>query len=123
MTVIFEATVSQIGELVAEFAAQNMLILFDEIAPEELHDVTVLLTRRKQIAEIAVGDMLMISGIQYPITFVGHTANQSLMELGHITIKFDSGSEDLPGTVCVEKAVVPPIQVGTVIQIIRHNIK
>jgi PTS system glucitol/sorbitol-specific IIA component len=119
MTVLFEATVSKVGELVADFAAQQMLILFDEIAPEELHDVTVLLTKRRSIAEITVGDLLVISGIQYPITFVGRTANQSLNELGHITLKFNSGSEDLPGTICVEKAVVPPIQVGTVIQMIR----
>jgi PTS system glucitol/sorbitol-specific IIA component len=119
MTVIFEATATQIGELVAEFAEQKLLILFDESAPAELHDITVLHKDQKATGDITTNDVLLIDGQSFPITFVGETANKTLQELGHVTIKFDGAKADLPGSICVEEKPVPSVQAGTKIQFIR----
>lgn len=121
MTVLFEVTATKIGELVAEFAEQKLLILFDENAPEELHDITVLHTDRKNTGEITSDDVLLIDGQSFQITFVGDTANNTIQELGHVTIKFDGASGDLPGTICVEEKPVPNVQAGSKIQFIRHD--
>jgi PTS system glucitol/sorbitol-specific IIA component len=121
MTVLFEVTATRIGELVSEFAEQNFLILFDESAPKELHDVSVLHTDRKNTGEITLADVLVIDGQSFQISFVGNTVNKTMQELGHATIKFNSGRGDLPGTICVEEKPVPDIHIGSKIQIIRHN--
>lgn len=121
MTVLFEVTATKIGELVAKFAKEKLLILFDENAPAELHDITVLHTNRKNAGEITKNDVLVIDGQSFHISFVGETANKTIQELGHVTIKFDGAQEDLPGTICVEDKPVPNVQVGSKIQFIRHD--
>ncbi|MCH5584679.1 PTS glucitol/sorbitol transporter subunit IIA [Shimazuella sp. AN120528] len=121
MSVLFEATATKIGELVSKFAKEKLLILFDENAPEELHDITVLHTDRKNAGEITPKDVLVIDGQSFQISFVGDTANKTMQEMGHVTIKFDGGQGDLPGTICVEDKPVPNVQVGSKIQFIRHD--
>jgi PTS system glucitol/sorbitol-specific IIA component len=121
MKVLFEVTASQIGELVAAFKEQKLLILFDENAPKELHDITVLHTNRKNNGEIKQNDILMIDEQAFRIHFVGDTANKTIQELGHVTLKFDGSPEDLPGTICVEDKPIPDVQVGSRIQIVRNE--
>ena len=121
MTVLFEVTASQIGELVSDFMKQKILILFDENAPKELHDITVLHTNRKNSGEIKPNDTLIINNQSFRIQFVGSTANQTIQELGHVIFKFDGSTEDLPGSICVEEMPIPEIRVGSIIQIVRNE--
>lgn len=121
MSVIFEVRATQIGDLVEQFAQEKMLILFDEVAPKELHDVVVLHTDRSNAGDVQVGDQLVIDGEAFPIYVVGEKANQTMQELGHVTFKFIGEKEDLPGTICVEEKPIPLIKPGSLIQIIRES--
>jgi PTS system glucitol/sorbitol-specific IIA component len=121
MSIIFEAMTTKIGEMVPDFAKENMLILFDETVPKELHDIAILHTSRKHFGDIVLGDILIIAGTSYRIGFVGGVANKTIQEMGHVTLKFNGEADDLPGSICVEEKPVPNVNPGSLIQIIRQN--
>jgi glucitol/sorbitol PTS system EIIA component len=119
MAIIVEAKVSGIGEMVEQLLQDQALILFDDTAPKELHDVAVLLSKKKLNGDIQAGDQFVIDGYPFEIYFVGAKANQSMRDLGHVTLKFDGRREDLPGSICMETKEMPLIAPGSLIQIIR----
>ncbi|MDN5351871.1 MAG: glucitol/sorbitol system component, partial [Clostridiales bacterium] len=106
------------GPLVEELLENDMMIIFNENAPAELAEISVLHTMGNLKAPIEKGDVLTIGEHVYRVTCVGEEANKTLDELGHCTLKFDGADEpDLPGTICLGGAGVPEAKIGDIITI------
>lgn len=76
----------------------SFFILFNEDAPEELAEISVLHTKSDVYENPAVGDTVKIAGKEFIITAVGAEVPYTLKELGHCTINFSGDSEaELPG--------------------------
>lgn len=80
----------------------NFIILFNEGAPAELAEISVLHTVAPLLAEPVVGDTLMICDKVFTITAIGDEALQTFKELGHCTISFQGGTvPERPGCIMV----------------------
>ncbi|WP_199616604.1 PTS glucitol/sorbitol transporter subunit IIA [Paenibacillus alkalitolerans] len=119
MKTIFQAVVVQVGEMVRDIAAENVLIFFDKKAPQELHDIAVLHEGGNLAEDIVAGDVFVIDDARYPIIFVGDKVNPAVKELGHVSVKYGGATEDMPGSICIDAANVPAPEAGDVIQILR----
>lgn len=81
----------------------SFFILFNEDAPEELAEISVLHTKSEMYETPAVGDFMKINGKEFVITAVGVEAPYTLREMGHCTINFSGGEEAaLPGCIMLE---------------------
>lgn len=96
----------------------NFLILFNEDAPKELAEISVLHTKSPLLVELAVGDTLMICGKVFTITAIGDEAKETFRQLGHCTISFNGGDEpERPGCIMVEGEDIAPediVEGGTI---------
>lgn len=119
MTVILKTHVTAIGEMVEQLLQEDTLILFDDTAPQELQDISVLHSGQIVNGDVQPGDTLRIGEETFEIYFVGDQANKSIRELGHVTFKFNGNKKDMPGSICTEAKEVPTIETGTLIQITR----
>ncbi len=102
---IYLTKVTQIGPDVAQLLEEaDTLILFEEGAPPELAEVSVLhehSERREEPPE--VGDIVAIGSKEFRITAVGGSAWKNMLELGHASFKFNGADEvELPGQICAE---------------------
>ncbi|WP_409421532.1 PTS glucitol/sorbitol transporter subunit IIA [Pseudaeromonas sp. ZJS20] len=114
MTMFYRTQVTKIGEFATEALNDNMMILFNDNAPEDVADYCFIHPRAELQGEIAVGGFFVLGNNRYPITAVGDVVNQNLGELGHITIRFDGGRQaEYPGTVHVHGACPQELGVGT----------
>ena len=99
----------------------NFIILFNESAPPELADLSVLHTETKLLLPPEKGDVLIIADKAFTITAVGDEAIHTLRDLGHCTICFKGAPEpDRPGCIMVagdEPLKETDIQVGATIEI------
>lgn len=99
----------------------NFIIIFNEDAPPELADLSVLHTKAPLLEEPAVGDMMFIAGKMFTITAVGDEAKSTLRDLGHCTLVFKGASEpDRPGCIMLEgdeKLLSSDIKEGATIEI------
>ena len=119
-TVKYEAPVVRIGDMAPAFAAEGIVIFFGMEAPEELHDIAILIDHKELVSPVQAGDVLEIDGEPLPIISVGDVANENLGNLGHLVVKFNGLEEpELPGDVSVAEQPVPTIDVGTVIRILE----
>ncbi|EGJ6122402.1 PTS glucitol/sorbitol transporter subunit IIA [Salmonella enterica] len=92
MSVIYQTTITRIGQSAKEALGEQMLITFREGARCELGQHC------------------------YPVTAVGSVAEQNLRELGHITLRFDGLREaEFPGTVHVAGPVPDDIAPGCIL--------
>lgn len=115
----YSTTVTQVGGLVGDFSEKGMLIFFGENAPAELHDMSVL--HRPDIAEggLSVGDVLILDDHEFPVLAVGHVANDNLVNLGHIDLKFNGETTPpLGGDVCLPKQTPPTLVPGSIFRIV-----
>jgi PTS system glucitol/sorbitol-specific IIA component len=105
----YSVTVVGMGEMVKDLIEENMLILFNENAPDELAEISVLHTIDKMKADVEIGDTIVI----------GNEANGTLKELGHCTFKFKNFNEkELPGVIILEgKHNIEDIKIGDIISI------
>ncbi|GAS93978.1 PTS system glucitol/sorbitol-specific IIA compon ent [Mycolicibacterium canariasense] len=118
----YSTTVTQVGSLVADFAEKGMLIFFGENAPVELHDMSVL--HRPEVADggLTVGDVLVLDDQEFPILAVGHVANQNLVNLGHIDLKFNGEtSPPLGGDVCLPNITPPMLLPGSTFRVVTRT--
>lgn len=99
----------------------NFIIIFNEDAPPELADISVLHTKEPLLGEPAVGDMAIIADKVFTITAIGEEAKSTLRDLGHCTLVFKGASEpDRPGCIMLEgdeKLLVADIREGATIEI------
>ena len=120
MKTIFEAKVSAIGEDVSMIMEEKVIILFDEKAPKELHDIALTHSGGSLTDDIQAGDVIWFGVDSFNIYSVGDYVNTSMKDLGHLSLNFSGDrTSDLPGTVCIENKPIPEICVGTTIKIVR----
>lgn len=109
----YEVTITGIGELVKEFLGQNIIVLFNENAPLELQDISVLHTEGELLGDIKAGDTLSIGERVYKITAVGEVANKNVRRMGHTCLKFDGKtSPELPGDIHLLGDCPPEANIG-----------
>jgi glucitol/sorbitol PTS system EIIA component len=123
MTTKYHTTVTSVGEMAAEFAAEGILVFFGPDAPEELHEFAIITTAAELAAPIEVGDTVHIGEIGFPVLSVGAVANDNLAGLGHLVVKFNGLTEpELPGDVSLPAVGVPEIVAGTEVSIVARGV-
>ena len=120
----YSTKVVELGGQVADFiAAAKMIILFENEMSKnlpELRDASVLHTGNKLEDTVKPGDIFKIGNAEFRVLKVGSEVQKNLMNLGHITIKFDGGAgELLEGSVHVEEKPIPEIKAGDEIHFIK----
>ncbi|BEU87000.1 PTS glucitol/sorbitol transporter subunit IIA [Selenomonas sp. TAMA-11512] len=120
----FSAKITAIGELAGSFLTEpemKSIVLFNDNAPAELAEISVLHTRSEVYLAPAVGDQLVIGEKVFDITAVGDEAVKTLKELGHCTIVFKGGdTPERPGCIMVQGEAAlaeADLTVGNVIEI------
>ncbi|MCI6380778.1 hypothetical protein E0K99_09790 [Faecalicoccus pleomorphus] len=112
----FEAKITKIGMRAEEFQDQNMILLFGDIAPEDLEDYCFILDSHYLKKNVCIGDILFIDNCKYEITGIGDVANQNLNSLGHITLNFGNTSEKkdwLGGSIYLEEDLKNKLHLGS----------
>lgn len=118
---IFATEVHEIGAEAKMFKDINMVILFGSSAPDALRSSCYIIDVNPVEEEIKTGMFLQIDDHKYQITAVGGEVQTNLTNLGHIAITFDGSKEaNLPGTLYIENAEYPDIEVGSSISIIAE---
>lgn len=106
MQTIYLTEVTEIGPEVPDFLGEGLMILFEDGAPPELAEISVLhkpTSRREEPPE--PDDILAIGAHEFRITAIGEKAWKNVMELGHACFKFNGLDEaELPGEICVEES-------------------
>ena len=115
----YETEVVTIGPMVEEFRATGLMILFGEIAPEELHDIAVLHRPRVTDSAPRPGDLLRIDTSEFLITAVGSVVEENLLRLGHLSVKANGERHAaMPGDLNVEARELPLPQPGSMVRFI-----
>lgn len=110
--------VVSIGEAVEEFLKAQILVFFQEGAPEELAEFSVLHAADINTATVAPGDTLFLGQERFDVLAVGEVANQNLAQLGHLVVKANGASEaEMLGDVCVSARPLPRLHVDDLIEI------
>lgn len=121
--VVYETTITAVGEQVPAFLEHGILILFAAESPEELHSISVLHSAYIQDSGPRTGDTVLIGDAEFPVLAAGHVVHDNLLNLGHLDFKSDGRTEPkLPGDVCVPKGALPTPEVGQVIRIVRSHL-
>ena len=114
----YATTVTAVGEQVAEFVGQGILIWFAEGAPEELHFFTVLHRPTVTTGGVRPGDLVRIDDKAFRVTAVGDVANENMVNLGHMDLKANGAAEaPLTGDICLEELPLPEPRPGTTLVI------
>jgi PTS system glucitol/sorbitol-specific IIA component len=111
--------VTAVGPLIPEFRAQGQLVLFGEKAPQELHEFVIL--HRPTVVRSAPhpGDVVELAGEAFTVTAVGHVVADTLLRLGHATLKADGATvAPMPGDICLEAKPLPDLPPGSIVRIL-----
>lgn len=110
----YNVKVTKIGKNAFELYEDcRCLIIFDDNAPEELAEISVLHEEGEIKKDIEVGDIIVFGENEYTVTAVGTEAMITLRELGHCTFKFTGNSEaEVPGQIELKGEKYPEIKVG-----------
>ena len=99
----------------------EFIIIFNDDAPPELADISVLHTKAELLMPPERVDVLLIGDKVFTITAVGDEALHTLKTLGHCTLCFKGKDEpDRPGCIMLqgdEPLLKSDIRVGTSIEI------
>ncbi|WP_067473784.1 PTS glucitol/sorbitol transporter subunit IIA [Nocardia amamiensis] len=115
----YDTVVTHVGEMVPGFVEQGIVILFGDQAPAELHEISVLHKPTVTVGGLTAGDVIEIGGERFPVLAVGHVADQNLINLGHIDLKFNGeGTPQLPGDVCLPRATPQVPSPGSAFRVI-----
>lgn len=102
MSLQFKATITDVGCLATESLEDNKIILFNKSVPEDVGDYCFINDQGKDAGILSTQSTLLIAEKDFVVTAVGCAASQNLVNLGHITIKFDGLLvPEQPGTVHV----------------------
>lgn len=119
MKIIYENTVTNIGNSADEFG-NEMIIFFGDNAPEELRDYCYSLELKDVNGNIEVGDYVDIGGVKAKILAVGDEAQANLEGLAHLTVNLSGNIDDLlPGAIVTEKVDIPDLKIGTEFRILE----
>lgn len=120
--VVYDSTVTGVGNQVEAFLDHGLLIFFGENSPKELHDMSVQI--RATVAESGprAGDILVLADREMEVLAVGPVVAENLLNLGHLDLKADGLSEPkLPGDVCVAEQSLPLLKPGERFRIVRSD--
>lgn len=113
------SNVVSLGKQVQELLTGQMIILFSESVPEELAMYCVLHNSTQRLDPSAGYHYLQIGNQKYKICEIGSEAYLTWNELGHVTIRLQSETERLPGSIYLESdELVLPV-IGDVIKFVR----
>ena len=118
--VVYESTITAVGEQVNAFLEHGMLIFFADDSPAELHDMSV--RHRATVAEEGPqpGDTIVLGEVSMELLAVGPVVADNLLNLGHIDIKANGQTEaKLPGDANVAKQELPLPAPGDAFRILR----
>ena len=119
MTVIYQTTITRIGQSAADALSDQMLITFREGAPADIEAYCFIHNHGELAGALQPGAELQLGELRYPVTAVGEVAEQNLRELGHITLRFDGHRQaEFPGTVHVAGPVPDAIATGCVLKFV-----
>ncbi|HBH14638.1 PTS glucitol/sorbitol transporter subunit IIA [Leclercia adecarboxylata] len=119
MTVIYQTTITRIGQSAADALSDQMLITFREGAPADIEEFCFIHCHGELSGELRPGSQLTLGDARYPVTAVGDVAEQNLRELGHITLRFDGQTAaEYPGTVHVAGPVPQAVTAGCVLKFV-----
>lgn len=119
MTVIYQTTITRIGQSAADALSDQMLITFREGAPADIEEFCFIHCHGELHGALKAGSQLELGDTRYAVTAVGDVAEQNLRELGHITLRFDGHREaEFPGTVHVAGPVPDAIAPGCVLKFV-----
>jgi PTS system glucitol/sorbitol-specific IIA component len=120
----YDVTVTGLGDMALAFLDPAMemrfVILFNDDAPAELAELSILHTKAELSEAPAPGDTMKIGEKTYKVTAVGDEAIHTLKELGHCTLAFTADTEPYrPGCINLDGEVITEADVanGAVIQI------
>ena len=120
----YDVTITGLGDMALAFLDPAMemrfVILFNEDAPAELAELSILHTKAELTEVPAPGDTMKIGEKTYKVTAVGDEAIHTLKELGHCTLAFTADTEPYrPGCINLDGEVITEADVanGAVIQI------
>jgi PTS system glucitol/sorbitol-specific IIA component len=120
--VVYESTVTAVGDQVQAFLDHGLLIFFADSAPEELHDMSVRHTASVAEEGPQEGDTIVLGDRSMEVLAVGPVVGENLLNLGHIDIKANGQTKaKLPGDANVAKQDLPLPTPGDVFRIIRGN--
>ncbi len=112
-SLVYSTTVTAVGELVADFREQGVLVFFGESAPIELHEFSILHKPDVETRAPLPGDLIRLSNEEFTVLAVGSVASDNLLNLGHLDLKANGLPEaELPGDVNVEVRDLPTVKVG-----------
>jgi glucitol/sorbitol PTS system EIIA component len=118
----YATVVTQVGSLVPDFVDKGILIFFSDNAPAELHDISVLHRPDIEVGGLAVGDVVILDDRTFPILAVGHVANENLVRLGHVDLKFNGETTPpLGGDVCLPKETPPLLTPGSIFRVVAAS--
>ena len=99
----------------------NFIILFNDDAPEELVEFSVLHTETEYSEDPAVGDTVIVCNKAFTITAIGDEALHTLRSLGHCTLSFKGGdTAERPGCIMLDgdvPLVREDVRMGATIEI------
>ena len=118
-TLKLRSRVVSIGDAVEEFRSAGVLVFFQEGAPDELAEFSVLHAATINLATVAPGDSLRLGAETFDVLAVGDVANENLANLGHLVVKANGRTElEMLGDVCVDAKPLPHLNVGDEIEIL-----
>jgi PTS system glucitol/sorbitol-specific IIA component len=118
--VLYESTITAVGDQVGAFLDHGLLIFFGHDAPAELHDMSV--RHQATVAEEGpqAGDTIVLGEVSLELLAVGPVVADNLLNLGHIDIKANGQTEaKLPGDANVAKQPLPLPSPGDAFRILR----
>lgn len=119
MSVIYQTTITQIGDCARDALSDRMLITFREGAPADVAEFCFIHCHGDFCGHLTPGALFELGGKQYPVTAVGEVAELNLRELGHITLRFDGQTQaEYPGTVHVAGDVPESINPGCTLKFV-----
>ena len=122
MDKIVKSQIISIGES-AIFDDYKILILFGEIAPVGIDEVSIIHRYLDEANEemLTKGSKLFFGNQEYVIEEIGDIANETLHELGHASLYFglDEGVDLLPGSILLKPYQLPTLAIGDVIKFVK----
>ena len=120
----YRTTITGCGPEAFEFLSEeldlNFVIIFNEDAPEELAELSILHTKSDVLAMPVPGDIMKVGKQIYTVTAVGTEVEQTLSTLGHCTLAFGGAKEAYrPGCIMLDGPLLKKedVPVGETIEI------
>jgi len=114
----YKSKVVGFGDIALDFLEEKMLILFNEDAPSELAELSVLHEKQEMPKDVSRGDIVSLGSDEYVVTAVGDEANETLKMLGHCCLVFHGKDEvELPGQIQLKGEKLPDLKQGDYIKI------